>query len=178
MNTKKRIAPFFVLATMMTLAACGSAKPSLKEFKLPGCGLTMQLPNQPKHETRTANAAGAPLKITLYTTTAGNSAYVVSCNDFPTDQVAAANLGRLLDSVGEGAMSNIGATMDSQVAIELNGHPGRDIVGRAKIAGQDAVVRARVYLVGNRMIQTLVMGAKGQMSDEDMTNYLSSLKLL
>ena len=174
---KNTFRSLFLSISLTILAACGGSRPSPKIFAADKCGLTVQLPSQPKEESRTANAAGGALVITLYTLTEGNSIYVVSCNDFPTDQVAAANKDRVLDNIGQGAMTNIGATLDNQTSVDLDGHPGRDILGHATIGGQNAVVRARVYLVGNRMIQTLVPGVKGQMSDANMQTYLTSLKL-
>jgi hypothetical protein len=174
---KHTVRSIFLHIVVIALAACGGSQPKSKEFSAAKCGLIVQLPSEPKEESRTANASGGPLAITLYTLTQGNSIYVVSCNDFPTDQVAAANKDRVLDNIGQGAMTNIGATLDNQTSVNLDGHPGRDIVGRATIGGQNAVVRARVYLVGNRMIQALVLGIKGQMSDADMQTYLTSLKL-
>ena len=175
-QTRKKTVSMIALA--IALAACGGARPTLREFSADKCGLTMQLPSEPKEETRTAEAADGPLVITLYTATTNNSAYVISCNDFPTDQISSADLNRILDNAAQGSMSNIGATLEDQKVITLDGHPGRDILGRTTIGGQDAVVRARVYLVGNRMIQTMVLGAKGQMKDADMLTYLTSLKLV
>ena len=128
--------------------------------------------------TRTARAADGLLEITLYTATTSTGACIVSCNDLPASRLAPDELNRMLDNLGSGAMSNIGATLDRQTAIELDGHLGRDITGRTTVQGQDAVVRARVYLVDNRMIQAMVLAAKGQVTDASMTSYLASLTLV
>jgi hypothetical protein len=182
MNMNRPNLALIVPALAFALAACGgSARPAPtqapKTFAADKCGLTVQMPSAPKEETRTAQAADGPLEITLYTAMTGNSAYVVSCNDLPVSGMSPDDLNRMLDNLGAGAMTNIGATLDGQTAIELEGHPGRDISGRTTVQGQDAVVRARVFLVGNRMIQAMVLAAKGQATDADMTAYLASLSL-
>lgn len=176
MTTHTRLVP--ALALSLALAACGGAsKPTLNEFAAAKCGFSVKMPGAPKEETRTAQAVDGPLVITLYMATTADSAYVASCNDLPGAQLAPADLERMLDSIGQGAMTNIGATMEGQTAIALDGHPGREVTGRTSVNGQDAVVRARVFLVGDRMIQALVLGAKGRISDADMAAYLESLTL-
>ncbi len=159
---RKSLVPLLALL----LVGCGCARPNFKEFSLARCGLVVQMPSEPKEEIDTA------LGIMRYTARVGNSTYVVSCND------VSANTDQMLHVAVQNTMDNVGATLDSQMLIELDGNPGCDFEGSTMIGGQHVVVRARAYLAGNRLIQTTVLGVRGQVSAADVATYLASLKLL
>jgi hypothetical protein len=165
---RKRLAPLLVLL----LVACGCARPNFNEFSLARCGLVVQLPGEPKEDR------GVAFNHTRYTARAGNSTYVVSCHDFAANLLMTANADHMLAAAVQRTMNDAGATLDSQMIIEFDGNPGRDFEGSKTIDGQHAVVRARAYLVGNHLVQTTVLGVRGQMSAADVETYLDSLKLL
>ena len=70
----------------------------------------------------------------------------------------------------------MGGTFKSESKIELDGkHPGREIL--ADIPSKGGAVRARVYLVGTRLYQIMVVGKKGFEESADTLKFLNSLKL-
>lgn len=179
MNTCRRLVPLFVVAMLaISVTACGGAHVTFEPFSLANCGVSLLMPSQPDEEKRAAQTAGATLHSTVYTATVGNSIYVVACNTFAKAPMRGANVNTMLDDAAQGAMRNMDAALDSQMLIELDGHPGREVIGTAHFAGQSAIARARVYVVGNRLIQTLVVGTRDRLSEGDAARYLSSLKLL
>lgn len=160
----------------VALVAC-NAKPTFKEFNAAKCGLTVQMPGEAKEESKSTEASGITLNFTLYTATVGNSAYLISCNDYPEDLMANANIDDVLDGALEGAISQIGGTIENKQAITVDGNPGREVSGTAKVSGQDAVVKARFIMVKNRLLQAMVLGAKGQIDAADMTKFVESVKI-
>ncbi len=168
---------FRITLAALMLIAC-AAQPSFREFNAAKCGFTIQMPAEPKEESNSTEASGIKIDLTFYTAVVGNGAYVAGCNDFPADLMATADVEAMLDSAVTGAISNSNATLDSQSNIELDGNPGREVTGSAKIAGQDAVLKGRIYMVGNRLIQAIIVAPKGQIKDEDLSKYLESVKLV
>src|SRR5262249_12457114 len=67
-----------------------------------------------------------------------------------------------------------GSKLTSEKKITLGRYPGRDYA--VKLADQ-AEMRGRVYLVGNRMYIVLVKGAKEFANSPDADHFLQSLKL-
>jgi hypothetical protein len=171
----KQLIPTTLITAL--LVAC-AAQPSFREFNAAKCGFTIQMPTDPKEESTSTEASGIKIDLTFYTAVVGNSAYVAGCNDFPADLMATADVNAMLDSAVDGAITNSNATLDSQSNIELDGNPGREVTGSAKIAGQDAVLKGRIYMIGNRLIQAIIVAPKGQIKDQDVTKYLESVKLV
>lgn len=166
----------FASMAVLALVAC-NAKPEFKEFNAAKCGLTVLMPGEVKEESRSTEASGMTLDFTLYTATVGNSAYLISCNEYPADLMTSANADDVLDSALDGAIGQIGGTVDGKQSITVDGNPGREVSGTAKISGQDAVVKARFILVKNRLLQAMVLGAKGQIDAADMSKFVESVKI-
>jgi hypothetical protein len=73
-------------------------------------------------------------------------------------------------------LRNGNATLSSEKKISLpGGHHGREIL--ANLNDKKGQIRARVYLVGSRMYQVMVMGIPGFVSAPDADTFLSSFEL-
>jgi hypothetical protein len=95
--------------------------------------------------------------------------------DYPPD-LAADLPEQLLDDSREGALDNLGGKLVSEKEIKLGKHAGREIL--IEVAKQDRLFRVRVYLVENRLYQTVVFGPPKFVKSKEAERYLDSFKLL
>lgn len=128
-----------------------------------------QMPGQPKEETRTlASAVGAiPHRQFLYTAP-DKTAFLVAYSVLPPEKMKNANPEALLNEARDGPLRSRGGTLVEEKKIQLGGHPGRDLTFKKP---DETVIRARIYLVKNRLYQTLVWG-----KNPDAVRFLDSFK--
>ncbi|NJM40962.1 MAG: hypothetical protein HC853_09410 [Anaerolineae bacterium] len=168
----------FLLVAALTLAACDHARCRCEEVLLASCGVVVQVPSDSKEATSVVKTADVATNTTHHTTRFDESVYEVRCSDLAGRMANSLNADDVLRAAVQDTLERSGATLDSQMLIELHGYPGRDFEGSAPIDGEPVFVRARAYLVGNRLIQTTVRGVRGQVSVADVVRYLDSLTFL
>jgi len=100
---------------------------------------------------------------------------VVHWVDYPPD-VARDLPEQLLDDSREGALDNLGGKLVSEKPIKLGRYEGRELL--IEVAKQDRLFRARVYLVGNRLYQTVLFGPPKAVKSKEARRYLDSFKLI
>jgi hypothetical protein len=108
----------------------------------------------------------------------GNISYVVAYADYPVEIVSQRDPEKVLDGSRDGMVGNINGKLLTEFKISIDGYPGREIVVDTKIGdGQDATIKARLYLVGNRLYQLIALAPKGE-GLGDMQPFLESFALL
>ena len=66
------------------------------------------------------------------------------------------------------------AKLTSEEKVSLDGNPGRSF---SADAGANGRLKARIYLVKNRLYQVFVGGSQDKVSDADAQKFLDSFKL-
>jgi len=102
----------------------------------------------------------------------------VGYSDYPEEMVKESDPEKILDGSRDGAVRNANGKLVLENKISLDGNPGRELVIDAKgKGGQDATMKARVFLVKNRLYQVMVVAPKGQVSGAEIDDFLKSFKL-
>jgi hypothetical protein len=152
-----------------------------KEYSSPTGGFSVMFPGTSVEET---DAGSGKLKGRKYTV-ATTAAYVVSYLDFPSDvaenlETNAALYNEIFDVMRDGALEPRGGKLISETEISLESHPGR--LFKLSIA-DGTVTRVKLYLVGNRFYQLLVVTPQelsapdgGKFDQTRTTKFLDSFK--
>ena len=71
-------------------------------------------------------------------------------------------------------------TVQSQGTITLDGHPGREVsfAVEAPAAAEKGTGRARIFLVGNRLYQAIMVGPASKVTEEELDHFVKSFELL
>jgi hypothetical protein len=157
--------------------ACGLlliAGADFKEFSSKDGKFKAQFPGEPM--TKTIDAAGVKAK--TFTVEEKNGGYVVSYADLPIPADEGADLiEKRLDGSRDGMVKNIRGTLTGEKKIKLaDKYPGREIT--ADLPGKKGVIRARIYIVGKRLYQVLVIGTEDTAKSADATKFLESFQLI
>jgi hypothetical protein len=138
-------------------------------------GFSVALPGTPVESKQRVMTATGNLDVYLFVVEKGDTACVISYSDLPAAEVKAGTIEKRLDFAREGAVDKARGKLRSEKKIELNGHPGRELVIEAE---KDVVIRMRIYIAGRRLHQAMAMGPGGFSQSKDAGLFLDSLKLI
>jgi hypothetical protein len=153
----------------------GSAQPEIPEGWISVVSkegrFTAAMPAAPSEKKQQVKTATGQLGVVMLVAEGRDSTvFVISYADYPEAELKG-SVHKRLDHARDGAVASARGTLRSEKAIDLKGHPGRDIVIEKN--GETAV-RARIFLVKNRLYQVMVLGAPPA---GDVASFLASFGL-
>jgi hypothetical protein len=164
--------PLAALAVAL-VASAGCQKP-MAEYTNSQYKFTAMFPGTPKEQSQ--SAAGVAFK--MFGTEDKNGAFMVGVGDMPIGENESAEQTRMrLDGAQAGAIANVGGSLKASKDVQLDGkYPGREFSASITkpTTGQ---VRARVYLVGRRMYQVMVIGTDSYATSARANQFMDSFKL-
>jgi len=136
---------------------------------------SIAMPGMPEEKKQRVTAATGNLDVFLFTIEGKNdSAYVISYTDLPAADAAPGTEEKRLDFAREGAVDRARGKLRSEKKIELDKHPGRELVIETD---KDAVIRMRIFVVKQRLYQTMALGSGAFVQSKEAALFLDSLKL-
>jgi hypothetical protein len=120
-------------------------------------GYTMEMPAEPVQETFEAPSAVGPIAVETWLVEEEDSAVAFAVNDLPEESTASGP-DPVLQGAVNGAVSNLGGTAVSDVAVEGLDYPARDAEITATSERIDVVVFLRAALIDNQLIQLQSLG--------------------
>ncbi len=160
------------------LTACNSSR-APQEFKSEAGAFSVTTPVGLRAATQSVDTQAGKLEIHTFFGQQGATGYMVGYVDYPQEVVQQGDPAKILDGSRDGAVSNVNGKLVIETKVTLDGHPGRELVIDAKARnGEDGTVRARVFLVNNRLYQVMIVAPKGRVSSSAMNDFLQSFKLL
>ena len=125
------------------------------------------------------NPAGGVITFYIFLGKQEGRDFAVSYGDYPEAIIEKAGVQVMLDGACKGMARNIHGRLSSETNITLEGYPGREIlIDVPDWEGREMTLKARLFLVKNRLYQILWVAPKGKASVKEMDNFLQSLKLL
>jgi hypothetical protein len=168
----------FIASSLMTVFILTACQPptTWAEFKSPDGKFSVRLPGTPTRTIDT-NPAIAPLEFGVFRLTQDNIQYIIAYYDYSQTIMQGTDPQRLLTHTRTSMEGDIDGTVKSEKDITLdNQFPGREVTLAAADGKQ--VMRARIFLVNNRMYRIEALGPKDQISPKDIDQYLISFTLL
>ena len=169
------------LAVMLLFSALQlltAAPAKVKEFTSKEGGFSVMTPVDFEEASQDVETAVGTIKVVMFGGQIGDAMFQIGYNDYPKGAVTADNTAALLDGAVQGMVTNIGATLVSQKGVTLKGYPGKELVATVKIDDMDAGLKARIFIVGSRLYQIIVVAVAGAVTPETVDAFLQSLKLL
>jgi hypothetical protein len=161
-------------ASLPLLLASQSSGSDWTQFSPAGGGFTVLMPGTPtEHTDKLATKAGSA-EVSYFLAESMAVTYVVSCSKFAKEAVKPETLEKRLDNARDGAVESSGGNLKSEKALKLGPHPGRELL----LQGSKAFVRTRIYAVGNRLYQTMVVSKKENAHAADAAKFLESFKIV
>jgi hypothetical protein len=147
--------------------------PEWKEFSSEEGRFKVLMPGEPKAYQLDTESDFGKGKLNMFRVMAGETGYVANYSDFP-EAIKKQPLKQVFDSSRDGAIANLSGKLATEKDIKLGDHPGRETL--IDVSGK-AMFRAKVYLVGRRMYQVVMVGSKEAVSSKDAEKFFDSFKL-
>ncbi len=170
-----------LVAGVLILPGCGSKASKLEFYAHEPGNFRALVADKPRQSTQTLPSPAGQLSMTsIESVDADQVRRLVVYTDFPRPIVEASDPNFLLDG-GIKRMSGNGQwIVQNQTSIDLDSHPGREVrftVNPTSVSGKGAG-RARIYLIGSRLYQAIVVGPESKVSEEELDHFVKSFELL
>jgi hypothetical protein len=170
--TKKTLALLFIVVTA-ALSARAQTPAGWVKFSPPGSPFTVLMPSEPTEEKKTSPSPHGPFTTYLYTTrTPDREIYLVGWVDY--DPNFKFGVQAELEANRDNFVKAVKATLLSTTPIKLGANPGIEF--KAELTGRVDIV-SRVYIVGRRPYQLIMITPAGSDADARRERFFSSFKL-
>jgi len=166
----------FVACGLFFTIGCGKAE--FKEYVSTAGKYKVQMPGTPKEETQNLKGPnGENLSLSTATVTKRDGGFAVMFSDLSIPAGESEEQTQMrLDVSREGALKTIKGKLIKETKIALDGkYPGRDIEAASPDGKQS--VRMRIYYVGTRLYQVMLVGTPTSIASPDAAKFLDSFAL-
>ncbi len=170
----KTLFVFALLVILLGLGGCDEAV-EWQSFESEDGRFSVSFPGTPEEQVESVTTAIGTIETQFFVVTQKDMAYSVNLADYPPEVIAAEDIQQMLDGARDGAVSNVNGELLEEKELVLNGHPGREF--KVKVEDEDIVVRARIYLVNERLYVVQALSTERLASSEDIEKFLDSFQL-
>ncbi len=148
----------FALVSFIALAAAIASAQTLTQYQYPSDGFRASYPGEPKLSKRNIPTDTGTFELRSYVAESGDAALFVGVCDYGS-QVAGSDPAKLLQGAKNGALTNSKSHLvdGSEKSFTFQGHPALEFQAESDAAH----FRARIYMVGTTLYQTLVVSPLG-----------------
>ena len=167
-------------AVLLLMPGCGGSSKLEFYSNEPG-NFRVLVAGKPGHSSQTLTAPAGQLSMTRMESVDGNGIRrVVVYTDIPLPIVQASDPTALLDGGIRGMSGKAQWAVQRQGEITLDGHPGRDVrfAINAPTSSEKGAGTARIFLVGNRLYQAIMVGPTSKVNEEELDHFVKSFELL
>lgn len=170
-----RICLMTAAVALSALAGCTGAD-GWREFRSEQGGFSIMVPGRLEQQSqRTATAFGT-IEAEVFLVDHGDVGYLISYADYPQALVDESPTDVILDGASLGAVSDSGGKLLTVTKISLGDHAGREL--EISSPGGEAMIRLRLFLVGNRLYQISVLARVDVDVTEETARFFDSFQLL
>jgi hypothetical protein len=175
----KKIGLFVIVMVAFLLSGCGGSTQA-QEFTSEQGRFSVMSPLPLEESTQSVDSELGPIEVHFFMADQADRAYMVGYSDYPQDFIDQTDPDSILDGARDGAVGNVNGKLVSETNLLLDDqHPGREIIITTMLdQDQEGTVKSHMYLVGNRLYQVMVIAASGEMSVQEMDDFINSFKLL
>ncbi|MGD0828227.1 MAG: hypothetical protein ABSA09_09115 [Desulfobaccales bacterium] len=176
---RKSVIILISLLLAFCLSACNRA-PQPREFKSEAGRFSVMTPTPLEEKVQPLETRSDKIDLHIFSGQRGDTGYFVSYWDYPPGLVHPDELEKMLDAGRDGSIANVSGRLIREGKLTLVGNPGRELVIETGSQTGPATQRLqwRMFIVGNRMYQIMVVAPKDQKSRPEAEAFLQSLKLL
>jgi len=168
----------FVLLAVLLGGCDGTAEQRDLEwlnFESESGRFSVLFPDEPDEQVESVQTAIGVIESQFFMVTQKDMAYSVNLADYPPEMIAAGDTQQMLDGARDGAVSNVNGELLEEKELTLSGHPGREF--KVKVEDEGIIVRARIYLVNERLYVIQALSKERLASSEDIDKFLNSFEL-
>lgn len=168
--------PKLLVLLALAILLIGCQRSTWEEFSSSEGAFSILMPGTPTEQTKTVNTAVGPIDAYFFLLERKDIAYMVGYSDYPDTVVQKTNPDAILEGARNGAVANVQGKLLNELIISLNGYPGREL--KIEPAGGKGTIKAKIFIVGNRLYQVMVVTPKEKAFSKNVRRFLDSFKFL
>jgi hypothetical protein len=159
-----------VICAAFALFAAAASGESVK-----GNGFSAAFPCASQLQQQSVAAGKLKIPVTTRLCEGKDAVYYVVVSDFPKGFIAKKGVNAALADAVNGAAANVKGALKANQPYMLGTTMGRDAL--IDVTGQKAAVHLRVFFIGDRQLQAMVVAPKGRENGKLAQAFLNSFKL-
>lgn len=165
------------LSIWVLLAAVFLGEPSHAEAVTSKDGhFAATFPGAARMSSAPVQSGDVTVRMTMYAFENGVFSYYVTYSDYPPQVFARTSQGQALTNVIHSTVANVKGKVTHEETITIGNVSGREVV--IDVPAQNALMRERLLLVGNRLYQIVYGGPQGSENSKAALDFLNSFRLL
>ncbi len=168
------------ISVLLVVAGCGGGSTPAPYTDEEGNYRVLAVGSTKSSQQKLASQAGELTVFAMESVDGNKTSRSVTYTDYPLALVQSRRPEAMLDGL-ERAMTPDGRwSIESQRSISIDGHPGRELQFSATAANnpEKGAGRARIYLVGNRLYQVIIVGPAAKVTAAELDDFVNSFELL
>ena len=133
-------------------------------------GFSVLLPSKPRIETQSLPSPKFPMQLHQWSSKARKTAFAIGYADLP--QTGSDAVTEMRDVL----IRNISGKVISDMPLEINGMPGKDVVAAGRIGDTAVVLRLRSFTGKGRIYQLAVLGPAEDFQPSEIETFFLSFK--
>lgn len=176
---RKSLIILISLLLAFCLSACNRA-PQPRELKSEAGRFSVMTPTPLEEMVQSLQTQGDQIDLHIFSGQLGDTGYFVSYWDYPPGLIQPDKLEKMLDASLDGSVAKVSGRLIRENRLTLMGHPGLEmVIETGSQTGPEARrLQGRLFIVGDRMYQVMVVAPKDQKNRPETEAFLQSLKLL
>jgi hypothetical protein len=173
---KTKLIILITLLTALILAGCAA---KFKEFHSEAGNFSVKAPVILAEQPQTIDMTSGKAEAHTYLAESDGFLYVAAYSVFRDEIINQGDPEELLNNARDSMLASLSGKLVLETRKSLEDYPGRELVVDMKMSdGTDGVMKARIYLVKNRLYQVMALVSKGDEDDVSITKFLDSFKLI
>jgi hypothetical protein len=176
--TTFRLACCILLA--LAASACVRSDADWKPLVVDDGGFSVLMRNQPHYARQVLDTPAGRMEAHLYSSDRPDAYFAVGYSDYPLALVVGGPPQELFAGVRDTWVRRLDGRVtatDDRIRIG-DRYPGYAFSGEGKTKNGDAILDARLYLVGQRLYQVVAISRKGEISQGTVNRFLDSFRLI
>ena len=174
MKTKWSLAYFII--GLLLLAGCAA---KFKEFRSKTGNFSVKAPALLEEQPQTVDMSSGKTEAHTYLAESDGILYVAAYSVFRDEIINQGKPEEFLNNARDSILASLNGKLVLETRKSLGDYPGRELVVDIKMVdGTNGVMKARIYLVKNRLYQLMVMADTEQASAGTITQFLDSFRLI
>ncbi len=176
---RQRVVILISLLLAFSLAACNRA-PQPRELKSEAGRFSVLTPAPLEEMVQSLQTQGDKIDHHIFSGQLGDTGYFVSYWDYPPGLIQPDKLEKMLEASRDGSVAKVSGRLIRDNKLTLMGNPGLEmVIETGSQTGPEARrLQGRLFIVGDRMYQIMVVAPKDEKSRPETEAFLQSLKLL
>ncbi len=169
-----------LLASVLLMPGCGGASKLEFHTNEPGNFRVLAAGTPTQSNQNIASPAGQLSVTSVESIDSDQIRRLVVYTDLPASIVQSSNPGALLEGGIRGIRGKPEWTIERLGETTLDSHPGREVhfaVNSASLPEKGSGA-ARIFLVGNRLYQAIIVGPASKLTEEELEHFVKSFELL